>query len=404
MKTSTMVTIGIIVIIAAVSTYALYDFNGNSLDLSDRQILLIVTDSMDGNVTQYDVDSFPKDTFIMIEHLSDEKKQNIQIGDVLSFWKNDILIHHRVTETHLDQGFVMTHGDNTTASEKVLLSDINGKVIGTNHLAGQIVSFIKNNILAVIALIAAFTIIGEICRAYRNGVFDRESNTKSRKTALAASIAVVIILFAGVGYAIAEYESAGTTNNAVRVAYITITQLDDHEGGVTKYRFSDNTLIEVDTENSVDAATKYYKVRHGSTLTDGNTQYCAAKVGSVILHAEHSGDDTPPATLTVSIESSTDFNGNENWMYFIVDSNKNIVAYSSEADVWTSGSANLIFNYSQNAHSYNDIDVDVYYGYPMSKATKIIGNDSYLVPTGDADIRAPKQLVNASITFSASDE
>ncbi|MBR6214530.1 MAG: S24/S26 family peptidase [Candidatus Methanomethylophilaceae archaeon] len=173
-KRKTVITVAIVVIVASFCVYTFYDLNGGSFDLSDREALLIVTDSMDGDVTKYDIDSFPKNTFVMVKHLSEQEKLQIHIGDVLSFRYNGILDHHRVIETHFDQGYVITHGDNTHSSENVTLSSINGEVIGTNHWLGALVSFVKDNFLIVIAVIAAIAIIGEIYRAYKDGVFKKE--------------------------------------------------------------------------------------------------------------------------------------------------------------------------------------------------------------------------------------
>lgn len=173
-KRKTVITVAIVVIVASFCVYTFYDLNGGSFDLSDREALLIVTDSMDGDVTEYDIDSFPKNTFVMVKHLSEPEKLQIQVGDVLSFRYNGILDHHRVVEIHFDQGYVVTHGDNTHSSENVSLSSINGEVIGTNHWLGALVSFVKDNFLIVIAVIAAIAIIGEIYKAYKDGVFKKE--------------------------------------------------------------------------------------------------------------------------------------------------------------------------------------------------------------------------------------
>ena len=166
----------VLVVIVAASLYAFYDFNGKSLDMSDRQVLLIVTDSMDGDSTEYEIHSFPRNTFVMVEHLSDEEKRQLQIGDVISFRYGAILDHHRIVELHLDQGYVITHGDNAHSNETVYLQDINGQVIGTNVWFGHLVAFVKDNFLIVIAAIAILAIVGEIYRAYKNGVFSKEES------------------------------------------------------------------------------------------------------------------------------------------------------------------------------------------------------------------------------------
>ena len=173
-KRRTVFSITLLVVLASLCAYTFYDLNGKSFDITDRQALLIVSSSMDGDTTGFEINSFPKDTFIMVKHLSEQEKREIHIGDVLSFQYNNILDHHRVIETHFDQGYVVTHGDNTHSSENVSLSAINGKVIGTNHTLGVVVSFIKDNFLIVIAVIATIAIIGEIYRAYRDGVFAKE--------------------------------------------------------------------------------------------------------------------------------------------------------------------------------------------------------------------------------------
>ena len=173
-KRKTIFTVIALVIVASFCIYTFYDLNGKSFDLSDREALLIVSDSMDGDVTSYDIDSFPKNTFVMVRHLSEQEKLKIEIGDVLSFRYNGIMDHHRVVETHFDQSYVVTHGDNTHSTENVSLSAINGEVIGTNHWLGVLVSFVKDNFLIVIAVIAAIAIIGEIYKAYKDGVFKKE--------------------------------------------------------------------------------------------------------------------------------------------------------------------------------------------------------------------------------------
>ena len=173
-KRKTIFTVIALVIVASFCVYTFYDLNGKSFDLSVREALLIVSDSMDGDVTSYDIDSFPKNTFVMVRHLSEQEKLKIEIGDVLSFRYNGIMDHHRVIETHFDQGYVITHGDNTHSTENVSLSAINGEVIGTNHWLGVLVSFVKDNFLIVIAVIAAIAIIGEIYRAYKDGVFSKK--------------------------------------------------------------------------------------------------------------------------------------------------------------------------------------------------------------------------------------
>ncbi len=164
--------------VAVTSVYVFYDFNGDSFDLSDRQVLLIVTDSMDGNVTEYKIHSFPADTLVMIHHLSDSEKQQIQVGDVISFRFNGILNHHRVVDTSgIESGTITTQGDNSPSTETVKLSDVNGEVIGTNHWLGVIVSFVREYIIFIVLAAVFIAASVEIVRWARRP----EDNSKEEK-------------------------------------------------------------------------------------------------------------------------------------------------------------------------------------------------------------------------------
>ena len=155
----------IVVFVVIVAAYVFYDFNGHSFKVSDRQVLLIVSDSMDGDVTEFDIDSFPKNTMVMVEHLSEDEMMELQVGDVISFKYGSILDHHRITELHLESGYVVTKGDNFEkyhSEETVHFSDINGKVVGTSHALGVLTSFVKEHYIIVIAAIAVLAIAAEL--------------------------------------------------------------------------------------------------------------------------------------------------------------------------------------------------------------------------------------------------
>jgi len=130
-----------------------FHFNGNSLDPTDRQVVLVVTDSMDGDVTEFDIDSFPADTLVMVQHLSPYETQFLRIGDVISYRDSGALVHHRVVL--VGEGYVYVHGDNNHSTEKVMLEDVNGRVIGTSWVAGHLMAFISGNFLAFLAALFA---------------------------------------------------------------------------------------------------------------------------------------------------------------------------------------------------------------------------------------------------------
>ena len=125
--------------------FLLYDLNGNSLDLSDREMILVVSNSMDGEENRYEVDSFPANTLVMIEHVPDNELRFLRVGQVISYHDDAHLIHHRIVQVNDDSLYV--RGDNGHSTDKVLFSDVNGVVVGTNSWVGQAVSWLYNNFL-----------------------------------------------------------------------------------------------------------------------------------------------------------------------------------------------------------------------------------------------------------------
>lgn len=123
--------------------YVIYDLNGESLDLTDREMVLVVSDSMDGDVDQFKIKSFPSGTMVMVQHIPENEKKFLRVGDVISYKVQDTLFHHRIFEVGTDSVYV--HGDNNQSNEKVVFSDINGKVVGTNPMLGNALFFIGNN-------------------------------------------------------------------------------------------------------------------------------------------------------------------------------------------------------------------------------------------------------------------
>ena len=136
--------------IIIISAYVAYDLNGRSFDFSDRDVVLIVTDSMDGNVHEYAIDSFPANTLVMVQHTPENEKRFLKEGDVISYKGNDgVLMHHRVVQVNPDSVYV--HGDNNRATEKVYFGEIEGKVVGTNPWLGSAMVLIQNNFFVFLA-------------------------------------------------------------------------------------------------------------------------------------------------------------------------------------------------------------------------------------------------------------
>lgn len=165
----TVIITAVAVALAALTVFTIYDINGHSLDLRDREVRLIVTDSMDGEPMSYDVPTIHKNSLVMVKFLSEDEKKNLKVGDVIQFWDHGILNHHRVKETY--DNYVITHGDNLDPSieEKVYFSNIRGEVVGENHAVGEVFTFVKTYALVIIAFIVVLFIGSLLLEELRRG-------------------------------------------------------------------------------------------------------------------------------------------------------------------------------------------------------------------------------------------
>ena len=161
--------IGIALLAVAACVFIIYDLNGGSLDLSGREIRIIVTDSMDGEPTEYPLSTIEKDSLVMVRTFSDdETKAKLSVGDVIQFRYNGVLNHHRVISNDQASGLIIAKGDNSPVSDHVLYQDITGQVVGKSHILGMAVSFIKSNwliiILAIVVITSGFSLVRELRR------------------------------------------------------------------------------------------------------------------------------------------------------------------------------------------------------------------------------------------------
>ena len=90
---------------------------------------------------------------IVVKHVSNNE---LNVGDIISFRKDDSIITHRISEKSIN-GYT-TKGDfnNVEDSGKVKYEDIEGKVIFKIPYIGKIVFAIKNKIFIIITVIMVF--------------------------------------------------------------------------------------------------------------------------------------------------------------------------------------------------------------------------------------------------------
>src|SRR5690554_2142254 len=85
----------VIVILLGAGLYSVYSLNGDSLDLRDREVRLVVTGSMDGEPTDYQISTIPVNSLVMVRHISQDQLDSIEVGDVIAFDSGGRMIVHR---------------------------------------------------------------------------------------------------------------------------------------------------------------------------------------------------------------------------------------------------------------------------------------------------------------------
>ena len=150
-RAKTTAVVAVIVVIALFVVAGAMAFN-RSPDLMNAEFRIILTDSMDGEPTDFEIKTIPKDSLIAVHKVSGTDVLGIDIGDVIGF-KSALVggnnVYHRVVSVDEGKQTFTTKGDNATATETVSFGNVTGKVVNVSHPAGQVISFVKNNTLLV---------------------------------------------------------------------------------------------------------------------------------------------------------------------------------------------------------------------------------------------------------------
>lgn len=109
-----------------------------------RGFVNVLSSSMDGNETNYRVNSFKKDALVFVKILNDESKAQLQVGDVVVFWGQlsptdptvKAFVIHRIIE--IDGNQITTQGDNPITNATITEThNINAiKAVATSKVEG----------------------------------------------------------------------------------------------------------------------------------------------------------------------------------------------------------------------------------------------------------------------------
>lgn len=149
----------VIVILLGAGLYSVYSLNDDSLDLRDREVRIVVTGSMDGEPTDYQISTIPVNSLVMVRHISQDELDSIEVGDVIAFDSGGRMIVHRVIDIGSDGDFITKGDANSTSDSPVSPSRVIGEVVGVSPLAGKLVVIAKGWITWIIAFIVLLIVV-----------------------------------------------------------------------------------------------------------------------------------------------------------------------------------------------------------------------------------------------------
>ncbi|MGE0014609.1 MAG: S26 family signal peptidase [Candidatus Methanomethylophilaceae archaeon] len=169
-------TVAAIVVLTGAGIYSVYTFNGDSLDLRDREVRLIVSGSMDGEPTEYPISTIPINSLVMIQHLDQSELDTVAVGDVIAYDRNGVVIVHRVIDVRDDGSFV-TKGDANSSVDPIVYQDkVIGKIVGVSKIYGEIVTLAKDKVVWVAAFVACAVIMAYCIREIRRIYSEKEDD------------------------------------------------------------------------------------------------------------------------------------------------------------------------------------------------------------------------------------
>ena len=154
------IVIGVIIVSLLVIPVAsfFYHLNGNSYDFSRSEILIVPSDSMDGGPTGYEISTIPKDSLIMAHILLDSEKDELKVGDVITFYQEGIYKVHRIVS--IDGKLIVTKGDaNPSVDHPIGIEEVKGKVVGVSSIVGDLIFAIRESVSTGLLLLLALVIV-----------------------------------------------------------------------------------------------------------------------------------------------------------------------------------------------------------------------------------------------------
>ena len=149
----------LVILLVALSAYALYYLNGDSFDLKNREFIIVVTGSMDGEDTGYEIGSIPVHSLIVVERVRHDRISSLEIGDVVAYRNGSMLIVHRLVSIDNDNETMVLKGDVNTSTETVSFSDVVGKVVDVHPAIGKAMTLLRTKAVFILVELACLALV-----------------------------------------------------------------------------------------------------------------------------------------------------------------------------------------------------------------------------------------------------
>lgn len=155
--------------------------------------LSVQSDSMNGESTEYEIDSFNKGDLVKVKVFKDKDCSNLEVGDVVTFYDPSLeaLNTHRVVYVHDDNSYVICQGDKVAMTDAMKYRDdwneamqysmesqghiqtvttenIKGVVTGVSEGAGKTLDNIQKNWLFIFVIPVLVFLLIEIFLVVKN--------------------------------------------------------------------------------------------------------------------------------------------------------------------------------------------------------------------------------------------
>ena len=185
----TIIVATIIAVLVICSLGYVIHLNGDSIDITDTEVRIVVSGSMDGEPRDYPIRTIPTGSMVVIHKVDGaDFYSSLKVGDVLTFdythpvSKENMVVTHRIIDISEKNG-VYTYtlkgdsiaDDPTNGSVQVVTSDsgdVIGKVVGVSHWLGESVIFLstwtgKLCLIVIPCILIIIYEVGNIVRALR---------------------------------------------------------------------------------------------------------------------------------------------------------------------------------------------------------------------------------------------